>query len=150
MFRVDARNGQTVCSLDLWSDLIGKIGGESHMQIEEYNPGYSFRVGGASYGRLCRYISTLPGVFFINRRRFFWSVQDVGVDFTFQEQKFRIDTDPWDYALWILASDMKAHQPEMQAIREHIEREHSRRALSRYLRAARSWIGFRASASERN
>ena len=109
------------------------------MKIEEFNPGHSFRVGGASYGRLCRYLSTLPGVLFTRRRRFFWSVQDVGAEFTFREQKFTIDTDQWDYALWVITSDEQSHQPEMQALREHIEQQHdSRRGLFSFLRPIRN------------
>ena len=105
------------------------------MKIEEFNPGRSFRVGGASYGRLCRYLSTLPGVSFPRQRRFFWSVQDVGAEFTFRDHKFTIDTDQWDYALWVLTRDEQTHLPEMQALREHIEQQHhSRGGLFRFLR----------------
>jgi len=97
---------------------------KKHMKIEEFNSGISFRVGRISYGRLCRYISTLPGVSFNRRRRFFRSIQDVGAEFTFRGEKFAINTDPWDYALWILTRDSQSHPIEMQALREHIEHEH--------------------------
>jgi hypothetical protein len=109
------------------------------MKIEEFNPGYSFRVGGVSYGRLCRYLSTLPGLAFTRRRRFFWSIQDVRAEFTFHEHIFFVDTDPWDYALWVLTADKQIHPPEMQALREHIERERrSRWGLFSFLGSTRN------------
>ena len=109
------------------------------MKIEEFNPGHSFRVGGTTYGRLCRYLAQLPGLSFIRRRRFFWSVEDVGAEFTFREHKFVIDTDKWDYALWILTTDQQSHLSEMQALREHIEQQHrSRSGIFSFLRLIRN------------
>jgi len=97
------------------------------MKIEEFNPGYSFRIAGTSYGHLCHHLSKLPGVSFTRRRRFFWSIQDVGAEFTFRDQKFKIDTDPWEYALWVITTDEQSHQPEMQALREHFEQHSTKR-----------------------
>ncbi|MDR3403664.1 MAG: hypothetical protein P4L99_14290 [Chthoniobacter sp.] len=91
------------------------------MKIEEFNPGHSFRVGGVTYARLCRYLSDLSGVVFTKRRRFFWFRQNVGAEFTFHGQKFVIDSDQWEYALWILTGDQQNHVDEMQMLREHIE-----------------------------
>jgi hypothetical protein len=95
------------------------------MKIEEFNPGHSFRVGGTTCGRLCRYLAQLAGVSFIRRPHFFWSCMDVGAEFTFHEQKFKIDTDPWDYALWIITGDDQSHLPEMLILRLHIEQQHN-------------------------
>jgi len=109
------------------------------MKILEFNPGHSFQVDGISYGRLCRYLSAPPGVSFTRRRRFFWSVQDVGAEFTFRDQTFTINTDPWEYALWVLTADEQIHLPEMQALREHIEQQHrSRGGLFGFLRSIRN------------
>ena len=109
------------------------------MKIEEFNPGHSFRVGGTSYARLCRYLAQLPGVSFIRRRRFFWSYHDVGAQFTFCGHKFLVDTDQFDYALWILTGDQQSHLPEMQMLQEHIQRQHdSRRGFLSFLRSIRN------------
>lgn len=105
------------------------------MKIEEFNPGHSFRIGGTTHKRLCRYIARLPGVSFTRRRSFFWSYLDVGAEFTFRGLKFLIDTDRFDYALWILTADQQSHLPEMQTLREHIQQQHvSRRGLFSFLR----------------
>ncbi len=91
------------------------------MKIEEFNPGHSFRIGGTTHKRLCRYIARLPGVSFTRRRSFFWSYLDVGAEFTFRGHKFLIDTDRFDYALWVLTADQQSHLSEMQALCEHIQ-----------------------------
>ena len=96
---------------------------------EEYNKGHSFRLTLVSYPRLCRYLSELPGLVFTRRRRFFWSSEGIGAEFTFRGHDFEIETDGWDGALWILSKDRQAHIPELQELREHIEQ-----------RAQSSWI----------
>src|SRR5262249_44830240 len=97
------------------------------MKIEEFNPGHSFRVGDTSYSRLCNYLAQLPDVSFIKRRRFFWSHQNVGAEFTFHGLKFLVDTDPFDYALWILTGDQQNHLQEMKMLRDHIENQNNSR-----------------------
>ncbi len=102
---------------------------------EEFNPGHSFRVGGTSYARLCRYLAQMSGVSFTLRRRFFWSCHDVAAEFTFRGHTFLVDTDQFDYALWILTTDRQSPLPEMQILREHIQQQHDlRRGLFSFLR----------------
>jgi hypothetical protein len=60
---------------------------------------------------------------------------EVGAEFTFHEQRFKIDTDPWDYALLVITRDERDHLPEMQILRQHIEEQHkSRLSLFHFLR----------------
>ena len=92
------------------------------MKIEEFNRGHSLRLPGFSYGRLCRYISQIPGVAFTRKRRFFWWTDSVGAEFTFGGHAFKIETDSWDGALWILSQDGSEHQTEFQTMREHFQK----------------------------
>jgi hypothetical protein len=64
------------------------------MKTEEHNKGVSFRVPDATYGYLCRAVSTVPGVDFVQKRRFFWSGSNVGAEFVFRGHAFEIETDP--------------------------------------------------------
>jgi len=100
------------------------LGGE-RMKVQEYNRGHSLRfsgVFGVSFGRLCRYISQIPGVSITRRRRFLWWTNGVGAEFTLGGHLFKIETDPWDGQLWILAQDGGKHQPEFQMMREHFQK----------------------------
>jgi hypothetical protein len=96
------------------------------MKIEEFNPGYSFRIAGTSYGHLCHHLSSSRAFRLLVRRRFF-GPSGCRAEFTFRDQKFKIDTDPWEYALWVITTDEQSHQPEMQALREHFEQHSTKR-----------------------
>ncbi len=91
------------------------------MKVEEFNRGNSLRFPGFSYGRLCKYVSQLPGVAFTRRRRFFWWSDSVGAEFTFSGQSFKIETDYWDGVLWILPRELGEHQEEFRKMREHFQ-----------------------------
>jgi hypothetical protein len=92
------------------------------MKTEEYNKGVSFRVPNATYGFLGRAVSGVSGVFFTQKRRFFWSGEDVGAEFVFRGHAFEIQTDGWDGALWIMAKDGRKHEVEMKELRDAVER----------------------------
>jgi hypothetical protein len=94
----------------------------ARMKTEEYNKGVSFRVPHATYRALSDAVAAVPGVVFSKRRRFFWSVEDVGADFTFRGIAFEIETDQWDGALWILPKDQQKHESEIQELREAVEK----------------------------
>lgn len=93
------------------------------MKTEEHNKGHSFRVADATtYGFMCRAVSLVPGVAFTNRRRFFWSGEDVGAEFSFRGYAFKIETDQWDGAFWVMTNDGQKHEAEMQDLRDAVER----------------------------
>lgn len=99
------------------------------MATEEYNKGVSFRTTVLGFTALYHAVESVPGVVFTKRRRFFWSGEDVGAEFTFHGHSFTISTDGWDGALWIMTKDGQQHPDEMQALREHVEQ-----------RARASWV----------
>jgi hypothetical protein len=92
------------------------------VETEEFNKGHSFRVACVTYGGLCRAVSKIPGVIFTRKRKFFWSFEDIGAEFTFRGCQFQIEADTWDGALWILTKDRAAHVSEMQELREAVEK----------------------------
>ena len=75
-----------------------------------------------TYGFLCKCIQKIPGVTFTKRRRFFWSMENVGAEFIFNSLKFKIETDPWEAGLWVSPADEQKHISEMQELRENIEK----------------------------
>lgn len=93
------------------------------MKTEEYNKGHSFRIADATtYGFVCRAVALVPGVEFKKRRRFFWSGENVGAEFAFRGHAFKIETDSWDGAFWVMTNDGQKHEAEMQDLREAVER----------------------------
>jgi hypothetical protein len=99
------------------------------VKTEEYNKGVSFRIPTTGFGALCRAIESVPGVAFTQRRKFFWSGEDVGAEFTFRGLGFAIETDGWDGALWIITKDEQAHPEEMQVLRDAVEHSATERGL---------------------
>lgn len=49
-------------------------------------------------------------------------MENVGAEFIFKGLNFKIETDPWEAGLWILPIDGQKHIPEMQELRENIEK----------------------------
>jgi hypothetical protein len=92
------------------------------LNTEEYNKGVSFRIPEATYSELCRAVSGVAGVVFINERRSFWSASTVETEFTFQGFTFEIERDAWDDTLWILTKDKQKHEVEMQTLRDAVEK----------------------------
>ena len=91
------------------------------MKTEEYNKGVSFRITSFGFEALCRAVQSVPGVVLSKRRKFFWSVDDVGAEFMLQGHTFTISTDDWDGALWIMTKDGRKHADEMQTLRDTVE-----------------------------
>ena len=91
------------------------------MKTQEYNKGVSFRVPTIGFRSLCRVVKNIPGVVFTQRRKFFWSGEDVGAEFSFRGSAFTITTDGWDGALWIMTKDLGYHPDEMQVLRSAVE-----------------------------
>lgn len=58
-------------------------------------------IKGITFGGLCRLLRRIPGVA-LRRRRFFWSSSDIRVPFTFRGKDLKLESDPWDDALWVL------------------------------------------------
>ncbi len=92
------------------------------MKIEEYNQGHCFRVPEASYPSLDHALSRIPGVKFMQKRRFLWFGQKAGPDFTFKGHLFEIEKDEWDGVLWIMPKDKQKHETEIRELREAIEK----------------------------
>jgi hypothetical protein len=93
------------------------------LKTEEFNKGHSFRIASAAtYGLVCEAVSLVPGVAFTKRRRFFWSGEDVSAEFAFRGHAFKIETDSWDGAFWVMTNDGEKHEAEMQELRAAVER----------------------------
>lgn len=92
------------------------------MKVEEFNQGRSLKMPGFSYGCLCKYISRIPSVAFTRRRRFFWWTNNVGAEFNLGGHGFKIETDQWDGALWILSKDGCEHLLEFKEMKDHFEK----------------------------
>ena len=92
------------------------------MKIEEYNKGHSFLVANSSFRFLCKCIQKIPGAVFTKRKRFFWSMEDIDAEFTFKGMPFKIETDPWEAGFWVSPTDDQKHIPEMDELREEIEK----------------------------
>lgn len=74
-----------------------------------------------SLSRLYKTIAEVPGVLFTDKRRFFWSSEDIHAEFVFKEHAYSIDPDPWEDGYWIVPKDKDATHPEIDEIRQHIE-----------------------------
>lgn len=90
------------------------------MKTQEYNEGVSFRIPTMGFKALCSVVESVPGVVFTKRRKFFWSGEDVGAEFTFRGHAFIIETDGWDGVLWIIAKDAQKHLDEMKILRDAV------------------------------
>jgi hypothetical protein len=99
------------------------------VKTEEYNKGVSFRIPTIGFRELCRAVESVPGVAFTRRRRFFWSGEDVGAEFTFRGHSFVIETDGWDGALWIITKGGQRYPDEMQILRDAVESAAAERGL---------------------
>jgi hypothetical protein len=97
-----------------------------------------FVVEGMSFSGLCQCIAEVPGVTFINRRRFFWWSDSIRASFTFQGHAFTIQPDGWDDGLWVQAVSDAADVPQTNSIQQHIlEHGKSRWALFQKLKRNR-------------
>ncbi len=84
---------------------------------------YGFITSGVGFRRLCKSIAQFPGITFTNSRSFFWWSQDIHAVFTFKGHGFKIDSDSWDDALWILPAQEELTVPEIQDVLLFVERK---------------------------
>jgi len=49
-------------------------------------------------------------------------MEDVGAEFNFKGLQFKIEADHWEDGLWVMPVDGQKHIPEMQELRESIEK----------------------------
>ena len=78
-------------------------------------------VFGTSFTGVCRAVAECPGVAFTDRRHFFWSADDICAEFTFAGHTYTIEPDPWEDGIWVTPKDKKAHYPEIQQLKDHLE-----------------------------
>lgn len=81
---------------------------------------YGFAVD-ISLSRLHKTIAEVPGVLFTDRRRFFWSSEDIHAEFTFKDHAYSVNPDPWEEGYWIVPRDKDATYPEIEELRRHVE-----------------------------
>jgi hypothetical protein len=78
-------------------------------------------VVGIPFSDLTDCSTQLPTVVFTNKKNFFWGFEKYAADFTFRDAAFKIETDVWDGAFWVV-SKTGTRPTEMQELRQHIER----------------------------
>lgn len=81
---------------------------------------YGFIVYGISIRTLCRKLAQIAGVFFTERRKFFWSAENVQAFFSLNGHEFKIDSDSWDDALWVIPKDVDATYPEIKDVMDSL------------------------------
>ena len=87
------------------------------VEITEYSEGQNLRVGGIAFEELERWIRELPGLLFIRKKKFTWSLEKYEAEFTFRGYPFEIETDPFDGAYWIISKAGK-RESEIRDLRE--------------------------------
>jgi hypothetical protein len=97
------------------------------MKVQSLHKACGFITEGVSFGRLCDYISQVPGVAFIDRRRFFWGHGDMRAEFKFKNNLFTVSTDAWDDALWVKPKEADANHPEILEIQDFLEKRRDER-----------------------
>ena len=81
------------------------------------------KVYGIKHRPLYRCLAGLPGVVLPRKPHYLWTGAGVYAEFVLGGNTFQIEGDPWDEGLWIVPKDAVEHAEEMQAIRDHLERE---------------------------
>ncbi len=81
---------------------------------------YGFVFSGVRFNRLCRDIAEVSGVTFTERKRFFWSSENLRATFVYNGHEYKVQSDAWDDGIWVLPNNDEATYPEVSKLFENV------------------------------